>query len=381
MQNDTVINDNNSNLANYHDPKEMIKWCRYLVNISHVTAAGIILAHVIWYFAARSALVRPPDVYLRYFIIFPAIGLFAINLLVDLSIRSTRLPLLAKECLSLSLFVIYSFYLSLTHEIAIVLLCAFILPIFASALFSDVRITRWVFALSLITILLFGVKMHFIGKFDSFMIMQIFVVTLMFFGSYLLSNILIKYGHHNLSVLMNSADLQRHMQEQLLLDPFTGLYNKKTFDDNLSKFVEACQCAEEHISLALIDLDNFKQVNDRYGHAAGDRVLLHLSQILKDIQSDNIRAFRVGGEEFALVFKDCDCAEALKICEHIQTQVKFTSLRSTDDHEVTISCGLVCAESKNTNAEALTKAADAALYEAKRNGRDQTVIFDDSLAA
>ena len=72
---------------------EPIKWCRYIVNTGYVTAAIIILAHVIWYLAARSVLTSPPDAYLRNYIVLPAIGLFAFTIFAHLFIRSTRFPL------------------------------------------------------------------------------------------------------------------------------------------------------------------------------------------------------------------------------------------------------------------------------------------------
>lgn len=187
-------------------PIDLNKWCRYIVNIGHVTATLIILAHVIWYFAARSVLAWPPNVYLRNYIILPAIGFFVLNSLVDMCVRSARFPLSAKEYLSLSLFVIFSFYLSLTHDIAKVLLSSYILPIFASTIFSNVKLTRRVFFMSVIAILLSGVKIYFAGQLDSDMLMEIFVACFMFLCSYLLAKVLIRYGNDNLAALMDSNE-------------------------------------------------------------------------------------------------------------------------------------------------------------------------------
>jgi len=106
-----------------------IKWCHYIVDASYITAALIILAHVIWYFAARSVLRTPPEIYLRYYIILPAIGLFAVTVLVDLLVRFSQFSLFVKEILSLSLYIVISLYLCLTHFATMVLLGSFILPI------------------------------------------------------------------------------------------------------------------------------------------------------------------------------------------------------------------------------------------------------------
>ena len=356
---------------------EPIKWCRYIVNTGYITAAIIILAHVIWYFAARSLLASPPDAYLRNYIVLPAIGLFAFNLFADLFIRSTRFSLVSKEYMSLGLFIIFSFYLSLTHNIASVLLASFILPIFVSTVFSNVKITRWMFWISCLAVLLVGVKINFSGKLSINMLMQIFVVCFMFLCSYLLAKVLILYGHDNLATMMLFDDKQQNMEEQLKLDPFTGLNNRKTFDDHLPRLMEECQNAQNFIALAAIDIDHFKVVNDFCGHPAGDRVLLYLSDTLKKIQTKNIRAYRIGGDEFSLLLKGCNAEETYRLCEYLRTQMESCTLRTEDENHVTLSCGAVCIKPSNVDLEMFIKAADSALYAAKNSGRNRVVIYDD----
>lgn len=185
---------------------DLNKWCRYIVNAGHVTAAFIILAHVIWYFAARSVLAWPPDVYLRNYIILLAAGFFVINSLVDICVRSARFPLSTKEYLSLSLFVIFSLYLSLTHDIAKVLLCSYILPIFASTIFCNVKLSRRIFFMSVIAVLLPAVKKYFEGDLDSDLLMEVFVASFMFLCSYILAKILIQYSQDNLAALKKSHE-------------------------------------------------------------------------------------------------------------------------------------------------------------------------------
>jgi diguanylate cyclase (GGDEF)-like protein len=356
---------------------EPIKWCRYIVNVAYVTASLMILAHVIWFFAARSVLAFPPDIYLRDYIILPAIGFILLTVSVDLCLRSKRISLLVKQYLSLSIFVIFSFYLCLTHDIAKVLLASFILPIFASSIFSNIKLTRWVFWMSSLAIFLVGVKIYAAGRFDSAMFMQIFVALFMILCSYLLSKVLIRHNHDNLATLTSFNNHQRYMQEQLKLDLFTGLYNRKTFDDHLSKWMEECRSSNKCLSLAMIDVDCFKSVNDLYGHATGDRVLLYLSQSLKGIQAENVHAFRMGGDEFAVLFRDFTVEEAYRICEDLRTRLECASPPGIDNITVTLSCGLVSRIPKQTSFDVFIKAADAALYAAKNNNRNQVVIYND----
>jgi diguanylate cyclase (GGDEF)-like protein len=351
-----------------------IRWCRYIVNVGYATAALMVLAHVIWFFAARSVLAFPPDIYLRDYIILPAVGFFTLMALIDLSVRSRRFTLLVKEYLSLSVFILFSFYLCLTHAIATVLLGSFILPIFASTIFSNVKMTRWMFVMSSAAAMLTGVKACLQGKLDSSMLMQIFVACFMFLCSYLLSNVLIRHSHDHLAALIYFDNQQRHMQEQLKLDLFTGLYNRKTFEDSLRRLAEECGSANQFLSLAMLDVDHFKCVNDRYGHAEGDRVLLYLSQLLKKTQNENIDAFRTGGDEFAVLFQNYTEKEAYRICEDLRTRMEYASLRNIGGKAVTFSCGLACVIPRHIDLDRFKKAADSALYEAKNSSRNRIVV-------
>ncbi|MDD4689574.1 MAG: GGDEF domain-containing protein [Eubacteriales bacterium] len=352
-----------------------LQWCRYIVKAGYATAIVIILAHVIWYFAARSVLISPAD-YLRYYIIWPAIGILALNVLVDYLVRSNHVSLLTKEYLVLSLFVVFSFYLCITHKLANVLFGSFVLSVFASTIFSNIKITRWIFLLSSFALLISGMKVYFFERFNGSLFMTMFVAWNMLLCSYLLSKILIRFGQNNLSSLMHLYQKQASMQEQLKLDPFTGLYNRKTFDTYLCDIMEECKTTSICVSLAIVDVDRFKRLNDNYGHAIGDRVLLHTAQILRGNQIESINAFRIGGDEFALIFKDYAVKDAYKICEGMRSIMETSSLHEIDKGSITFSCGLACMDLHYANPEKLAKAADAALYKAKNNGRNQVVIYD-----
>lgn len=372
VNNDTCCTD----LKTHIDP---LKWCRYLVHVGYITSSLMVLAHIIWYFAARSVLAWSPDIYLRDYIILPAIGFFILDLSVDLAVRSPRISLFWKEYLALSLFVIFSSYLSLTHDIARVLLGSFLLPIFVSTIFSNIKITRMIFWLSDFALLLLGATKYFAGTLNSDLMMQIFVAFFMFLCAFLLSRILILYGTDNQTALMNSNKQRRDMQEQLKLDPFTGLFNRKTFDADLAKLIDECQNTGKCLSLAMIDIDYFKSVNDLYGHVVGDQVLLHLAKILAAAQAENIKGYRIGGEEFAILFVDCDTEETYRICEGLRKLMESASLQDINNTKVTFSCGFICRIPNNSSSKFFLTSADSALYRAKNNGRNQVVIYNDSI--
>jgi hypothetical protein len=206
------------------------KWCHYMVNVGYMIAGLIIFAHVIWFFAASSILAHPPEIYLRDYIILPAIGLFALGGLADVLVRSKHTSVFAKEWIALSLFTVIAAYLCLSHDIARVLLASFMLSIFTSTIFSDVKLSRLMFAESIVSLLLIGGVLYFSGQMNDDLIMQIFVACFMCACAYLLSRIMVLHGRANLSALIKYNIEQHNMQEQMKLDTFTELYNRKTFD-------------------------------------------------------------------------------------------------------------------------------------------------------
>lgn len=351
-----------------------VKWCQYIVIAGYLTVGAMALAHVVWYFAARKILAWPVEIYLWHYIIYPTIGLVLLTVMADLLIRSDRIQLIAKEYISLSLFLIFSFYLCLTHRIASVLLASYTLTIFASCIFASIRITRWSFVMSGVALLLTGVKIYFEKKLDKDMIMQIFVAYYILLCSYFLARALIRSGYDSLMMLMEYKNRQKSMEEQLKLDSFTGLYNKKTFDEWLPQLMEECRNSNKCLTLAMLDVDKFKRINDVYGHMAGDKALLRLAHILNSNKNENIYVFRIGGDEFAIIFKDYCVKEAYKVCDGMRSMMGSSMHHDADKIHVTFSCGLACMNLKYTSSIELIKSADSALYKAKNNDRNKVVI-------
>lgn len=99
-------------------------------------------------------------------------------------------------------------------------------------------------------------------------------------------------------------------------------------------------------------------------------MLLYFANILKSVQAENIHVFRIGGEEFAILFTDCDAEEVYRLCEGLREHMESTSLCDIDNNNVTFSCGLICKNPNNISSKFFLTAADFALYSAKNNGRN-----------
>ncbi len=189
-----------------------------------------------------------------------------------------------------------------------------------------------------------------------------------------------------LALLRQRALLQLRAQSQLLVtrneieqvqaeshrDQLTRLGNRREVARRWPLLLDTARSAGTPLGVAMLDLDNFKQINDGFGHAVGDRVLVALGAILHDNTRSADLVARVGGEEFLLVLADAPAGRALEVCERLRHRVAAHDWSAlAEGLSVTLSIGLSAAPPYD--AEVLTARADAALYRAKAEGRDRVV--------
>jgi diguanylate cyclase (GGDEF)-like protein len=164
-------------------------------------------------------------------------------------------------------------------------------------------------------------------------------------------------------------------------DSLTGIANRRLFDESLGIEAARAQRLRTSLSLIVFDVDHFKQINDAYGHLAGDDVLRSVADsIVASTKSFDVAA-RYGGDEFVLLLPSCDTDQAMSVAERVRTEVGRRSV----DTSVTVSAGLATMPDNAIDGDRLLSAADAALYEAKRSGRDRVAtsirVVDRGLAA
>lgn len=173
-----------------------------------------------------------------------------------------------------------------------------------------------------------------------------------------------------------SARLKRYrkLRTFMVRDGLTGLLNHTKTKEELDMEVMRVQRNQSVMVFAMLDIDLFKEVNDTYGHAAGDRVLKVLSRMLLQRLRKTDIVGRYGGEEFAVILKDTDTASAFAAMDEIKKAFSLIAHHSDKgDFFVTFSCGLAAYPEFKSAAE-ISRAADVALYEAKREGRNRVVI-------
>jgi diguanylate cyclase (GGDEF)-like protein len=168
-------------------------------------------------------------------------------------------------------------------------------------------------------------------------------------------------------------------RDEASTDALTKLFNRRSFDKVLQKAVALFNEKQLPFCLVMIDLDNFKHLNDTYGHSAGDEVLRCFGQILQRTMRQEDFAFRYGGEEFAVIASG-DIAQNIKLfVNRIRVELKNTQINfEGQDISVTFSAGIACMN-KNFSQNDLIKAADAALYDAKNQGKDRIVIHEKNM--
>jgi diguanylate cyclase (GGDEF)-like protein len=179
-------------------------------------------------------------------------------------------------------------------------------------------------------------------------------------------------------VALDNARLHRMVEEQALTDDLTGIANRRRFLQALGAEVSRTERFGGHLSVVLADLDEFKQVNDRFGHEGGDVVLRQVAAILQGSLRDVDLPARLGGEEFGVVVPETDSRGARAVAERVRKALKSRPIpvRGSEEIVVTASFGIASFPSASTPAE-LLRAADAALYRAKAQGKDQTVASGD----
>lgn len=168
---------------------------------------------------------------------------------------------------------------------------------------------------------------------------------------------------------------QQNLFKAANTDSLTSLYNKRYFMEALEKEFSYTRRSELPLSLIMIDIDYFKQINDTYGHIAGDKILKLVGTILSSqTRLENI-ACRFGGEEFAVILRGATISQAKQVAERIRASVQSRKV-SNKGKEIsfTVSVGVATFTGKNFNtSEELLARADELLYQAKQNGRNQTM--------
>jgi diguanylate cyclase (GGDEF)-like protein len=177
------------------------------------------------------------------------------------------------------------------------------------------------------------------------------------------------------ALALDNAEIRARLEHQARTDSLTGLYNHSVFYERLLLSLHEASRTRVPIAVLMLDIDDFKQVNDVHGHAVGDELLRFLAEALRAIVRPEDIICRLGGEEFAVVMVGCGGEDAVRVAERIQSRLAAVDFPGIG--RMTVSVGLALAPEHAMNPRELAACAEAAMMTAKAQGKNQVVLYAD----
>ena len=262
------------------------------------------------------------------------------------------------------------------------LLLALFMPVMVSIFYFHPK--KLFFALGTTLVSLYALYWTKAWMNDDITLVGMTTITVMFCVFSLIALGILRRGRELMLYLQSSYESHQQllvktvwMDKLTKTDALTDLYNHMTFHEYFEKLIEQHEQNSLPLQLAIFDIDNFKLVNDMFGHRAGDAVLQRVSELIRSKVSTNDFVARYGGEEFAILFTDKLKMEALKLVEQIRQDIAQAPHELQQGKSVTVSVGFaeyITSEGK----EHFFNRADDALYKAKTTGKNKTVIAAES---
>lgn len=185
---------------------------------------------------------------------------------------------------------------------------------------------------------------------------------------------LVKVFSEAAALAIDNADVRRALEHQAQTDPLTGLYNHRFFHERLRSEVSRASRAHDSVALLMFDIDDFKKLNDVFGHGLGDHVLTSLAEVLKNTVRIHDVVCRIGGEEFAVIMPSCDSGAALGLARRLRDRLAV--LEFPPAGTVTVSIGIAQGPEDAMNPRELVACAESAMMAAKARGKDRSVLYE-----
>lgn len=185
---------------------------------------------------------------------------------------------------------------------------------------------------------------------------------------------------HAVGTAINNSKKYFHALREAIRDDLTGLHNRRYFNERLVEEIDRARRHGGSICLLFGDIDNFKRINDTYGHPVGDAVLKMLGGIFQEMLRRSDLVARYGGEEFAILLFDSSREQAVIIAENLRQAIEAASLPGPEKISVTISFGVAALGEDSNTLEGLLASADKAMYNAKAQGRNRVCTSEKTKA-
>lgn len=353
--------------------KSLLRLCWCGVLLVFVFELSLFIA-----FYTTKTLVSPLSSYLLLRLILPSSISVMTAIAFTIVLRSNSFTVFQKNrAASHSIFMLCS-VVGIFHNYYKFLLVTIGLPVFVCAIFADKWLLRTIFRLSLASFVIALVFMWF----DDIRLATIDFITtavcafIFMLVVYVLAKALLIYQAEQINFVYNTSSHYIALIHDLKIEPLTKLYNRSALNDAVCAFVRKFNAGIYKPHLALIDLDNFKEINDIYGHDCGDSVLAEFASIVKKELGTMRRAFRYGGEEFVLLFENETTDQVKTSIQNIRNGLKETSFAFAPKKQFSFSAGVALLQA-NWDEITWFNAADSAMYKAKESGKDMTVVIQE----
>jgi len=177
------------------------------------------------------------------------------------------------------------------------------------------------------------------------------------------------------ALALDNAQIRARLEHQAQTDSLTGLFNHRAFHERLLNALQEASRTHRPVAVLMLDIDNFKRVNDVHGHGVGDEVLKQLAETLRSSVRPQDVVCRLGGEEFGVIMSACDGSDAVRVAERIVARAGEVEVPAVG--AVTVSVGLARGPEHAMNPRELTACAEAAMMTAKAQGKNRIVLYDD----
>jgi diguanylate cyclase (GGDEF)-like protein len=354
------------------------QWREKIIRVFYIIVALVFTVEVIVYFAFRGYGLLSEGLtdiqYIIKYVITPTV-LNLIFVIACSRINKMSIKAQIKNYAILITVSILAAVIAFIHYIIGAILAIFIIPVFLTVLFGQKRITSVITIINCILLVLSTIHSAMFNM-SIFFFLNVAVAITLLISAYLISNVLIEYNKANSDYIYSSYKTQLSLNEQARNDSLTGLYNQKTFQSLLKGSMEKAKIQKSPMSLAIIDLDDFKEINDTFGHLEGDQVLLHFTDLIKQQYHDNEAYIsRYGGDEFAVIFPKASKELAFLRLEALRQRCRQVPQAKIRSGEISFSAGISHYSEGEINENLLFHQADSALYQAKENGKGQTVVY------
>jgi diguanylate cyclase (GGDEF)-like protein len=350
------------------------RWRKKLFRTNLLLTLMLFSVEIIMFFVLKklTLIEQPILLYLKWFLVEPLllnvavlyIGHLVMKYIPENSVYINYIPILQMTVICM--------VAACVHNIFSMTLCLLCFPLFATIMFSDKKMTRTIGIICyvfLIIALVFRKVSVYRPLNDKYFWADIFVSLAILTATFIFCNVLITFSQEKTDMIQEGYLEQIHMKEQLNRDQKTGLYGHTIFMNTLEQKVESAKQLGNPFALAVIDIDDFKHVNDTYGHLKGDQVIISLADKMKKIFKEDQLIARYGGEEFAIIFSEKDLGQVSTRLEDLRCSFEKQRYDFMED-KITISIG-IAAWKQGLTSEQIFEAADNAMYASKMEGKNR----------